>query len=84
MEIQGDKLLVYSRGRLVYVADLGQIMLASGQGETALARLVDIPICKHGKDTRQVENVLAAIGAAWALGISNDVMRTGVETFMAE
>lgn len=24
----GDKLMVYSRGRLVYVADLGQIMLA--------------------------------------------------------
>ena len=28
MEIQGDKLMVYSRGRLVYVEDLGQIMLA--------------------------------------------------------
>ena len=28
MEIQGDKLMVYSRERLVYVADLGQIMLA--------------------------------------------------------
>ena len=70
-------------GRAVIVR-FGQIMLASGQGETALARLVDIPVCKHGKDTRQVENVLAAIGAAWALGISNDVMRTGVETFMAE
>ena len=27
-EIQGEKLMVYSRGRLVYVADLGQIMLA--------------------------------------------------------
>ena len=25
---QGEKLMVYSRGRLVYVADLGQIMLA--------------------------------------------------------
>ena len=24
MEIQGEKLMVYSRGRLVYVADLGQ------------------------------------------------------------
>jgi hypothetical protein len=24
----GEKLMVYSRGRLVYVADLGQIMLA--------------------------------------------------------
>ena len=28
MEIQGEKMMVYSRGRLVYVADLGQIMLA--------------------------------------------------------
>jgi hypothetical protein len=28
MEIQDDKLLVYNRGRLVYMADLGQIMLA--------------------------------------------------------
>ena len=28
MEIRGDKLMVYSRGRLVYVADLVQIMLA--------------------------------------------------------
>ena len=28
MEIQVEKLMVYSRGRLVYVADLGQIMLA--------------------------------------------------------
>ena len=28
MEIQGDKLMAYSRGKLVYVADLGQIMLA--------------------------------------------------------
>lgn len=32
MEIQGDKLMVYSRGRLVYVADLGQIMLAKLSG----------------------------------------------------
>ena len=28
MEIQDEKLLAYSRGKLVYVADLGQIMLA--------------------------------------------------------
>ena len=27
MEIQNEKLLAYSRGKLVYVADLGQIML---------------------------------------------------------
>ena len=28
MEIRDEKLLAYSRGKLVYVADLGQIMLA--------------------------------------------------------
>ena len=28
MEIRDEKLMVYSRGKLVYVADLGQIMLA--------------------------------------------------------
>ena len=28
MEIKEEKLLAYSRGKLVYVADLGQIMLA--------------------------------------------------------
>ena len=32
MEIQGEKLMVYSRWRLVYVADLGQIMLAKLTG----------------------------------------------------
>ena len=28
MEIKDEKLMVYNRGRLVYVADLGQIMIA--------------------------------------------------------
>ena len=28
MEIRNEKLLVYNRGRLVYMADLGQIMMA--------------------------------------------------------
>lgn len=43
MEIQGEKLMVYSRGRLVYVADLGQIMLAkltpTGEGNKMLTHL---------------------------------------------
>jgi cyanophycin synthetase len=59
-------------------------MLASGQGETALARLSDIPLTEGGLAKEQVENVLAAVGAAWALGISPDVMRTGIETFFVE
>jgi cyanophycin synthetase len=41
-------------------------------------------VTKSGQSTHQVENVLAAVGAAWALGISPDVMRTGIETFFVE
>ena len=62
----------------------GQIMLASDQGEVALARLSEIPLTRGGKDTQQVENILAAVAAAWALDISLDVMRIGVETFFIE
>ena len=61
-----------------------QIMLASGNDEVPLARLKDIPLCAGGRAKAQIENVLAAIGAAWALDISPDVMRTGIETFFVE
>ena len=60
----------------------GQIMLATAQGETALARLADIPITEGGSNREQTENVLAAVAAAWALGISPDIMRTGIETYV--
>lgn len=29
----------------------------------------------------EIENILAAIAAAWALGVSPDVMRVGIEAF---
>lgn len=72
------------QGKRAVIVRFGQIMLASGQGEIVLARLMDIPLSKGGKDKSQTENILAAVGAAWALGISSDVMRTGIETFLAE
>jgi cyanophycin synthetase len=72
------------RGLRAVIVRYGQIMLASGLGEIPLARLADIPLSDGGKDKAQVENVLAAVAAAWALGISPDVMRTGIETFFVE
>ncbi|WP_301102524.1 cyanophycin synthetase [Propionivibrio sp.] len=69
--------------RAVIVRD-GAIVLASGLDETALARLNDIPLTEGGQLVPQVENILAAVGSAWALGISPDVMRTGIETFFVE
>jgi cyanophycin synthetase len=71
-------------GKRAVIVRYGQIMLASGQGEVALAKLVDVPLTEGGQSHPQSENVLAAVAAAWALGISNDVMRTGIETFFAD
>ena len=73
-----------SHGKRAVIVRYDQIMLASAQGEVALIRLTDIPLTQGGKDTAQVENMLAAIAVAWALDVSLDVMRTGVETFFIE
>jgi cyanophycin synthetase len=43
-----------------------------------------IPLTENGAVAYQVENVLAAVGAAWALGISPEVIRAGIELFGTE
>ncbi|MFT3849978.1 MAG: Mur ligase family protein [Propionivibrio sp.] len=73
-----------SHGKRAVIVRYDQIMLASAQGEVALARLSEIPVTKAGKDSAQVENMLAAVAVAWALDVSLDVMRTGVETFFID
>lgn len=72
------------QGKRAVIVRYGQIMLASGQGEIPLAKLKDIPLTEGGKSAQQVENILAAIAAAWALDVSPDIMRTGIETFFAD
>ena len=72
------------QGKRAAIVRDGAIILASGMDETTLARLADIPLTDGGRDHAHVENVLAAVGSAWALGISPDVMRTGIETFFLE
>lgn len=72
------------QGRRAVIVRYGQVMLADSEGEAALTRLGDIPLTEDGKNHEQIENVLAAIAAAWALGITTDVIRTGVETFFKE
>ena len=72
------------QGRRAVIVRYGQVMLVDGDGEAALTKLADIPLCADGKNRPQIENVLAAIAAAWALGNTPDLMRTGVETFFLD
>lgn len=66
--------------RAVFVRD-GKIVLATGNSETALTDVSAIPLTYAGRVAFQIENVLAAVAAGWALGISNDLIRAGVVTF---
>jgi len=70
-------------GRAVFVRD-AQVVLAEGQDETVLTSLSAIAFTEGGQLAFQVENVLAAVGAAWALGIGLDMIRAGIEIFGAE
>ena len=66
--------------RAVYVRD-GRIVLATGNSELPLADVAAIPLTYAGRVGFQIENVLAAVAAAWALGISHELIRAGVMTF---
>jgi len=57
-------------------------VLATGQDEVVLAEMAVIPLACAGHS--QIGNVLAAVGAAWALGISHDLIRAGIQTFGLE
>lgn len=59
----------------------GNILLVTGSSEITLAKLADIPVTQGGQATPEIENVLAAVGAAWALGIPPALIRSGIENF---
>ncbi|WP_153145786.1 cyanophycin synthetase [Dechloromonas sp. H13] len=66
--------------RGVTVAD-NRIVLRSGSDEIRLCRLVDAPYIGKAKAPPKIANVLAGVAAGWALGLSQDVLTTGVKTF---
>jgi len=70
-------------GRAVFVRE-NEVVLADAGGESPLLPLAAIPFIAGTRSAERLESVLAAVGAAWALGIALHVIRTGVETFCDE
>ena len=67
--------------RGVFVRD-GRITMATGEGEAwLLCRLGDVPAIGKLKDPATIANVLAAVAAGWALGITFDAITTGIKTY---
>lgn len=70
-------------GRAVFVQN-DAIVKAEGSREIRLAPLSQVPLTQGGRIGFQVENVLAAVAAAWSVGIPGDVIRAGLATFVSD
>jgi cyanophycin synthetase len=61
----------------------GRIVLARKEGLIPLAEISRIPISANGRFDFQIENCMAASAAAWALGLSPEVIRGVLLSFGA-
>ncbi len=67
-------------GSAVY-PDGSDIVVHDGQGPVALFPLGEVPLTLGGLLPFQVENVVAAVAAAWSLGVPAAVIRRALRTF---
>ncbi|QJE01100.1 cyanophycin synthetase [Massilia forsythiae] len=72
-----------AQGRRIVYAEKGQLVAAQGKFEERID-FADVPITRGGVVGFQVENVLASVAAAWAVGIAWDTVRAGLRTFVGE
>ena len=60
----------------------GRIAITTGTEDAwLLCRLGDVPIIGKQKDPATIANVLAAVAAGWALGVTFDAISTGIKTY---
>ncbi len=69
-----------SGGRAIFVRD-GHVMRATGSSESPFIALQDVPLTHGGRVNFQIENTLAALAAAWALGIGDASILRGARSF---
>lgn len=69
-------------GRAVLVRN-GTIVLQAGNEQSQLMPLSHIPLLASGTDESRMDSVLAAIAAAWALRVTQELIRAGLATFEA-
>ncbi len=67
-------------GKRAVILRNDSITLVTGPYELPLIKLKKIT-SEFIESTQEIENILAAVGAAWALGIEPDLIRAGIEAF---
>lgn len=71
---------IKENGQAVLVVD-ERIVLAMGNAKIVLTKLSAIPFLQAQCHGEKLDHVLAAIAAAWALGLTPTLIRAGIETF---
>jgi len=71
---------IKENGQAVLVVD-DRIVLAMGNAKIVLTKLSAIPFLQAQCHGEKLDHVLAAIAAAWALGLTPTLIRAGIETF---
>jgi len=62
----------------------GNVLVASEGALVERLELSGIPLTRNGAIGFQIENAMAAIGAAWALGVDWNTIRLGLATFVSD
>ncbi|WP_298933358.1 cyanophycin synthetase [uncultured Ramlibacter sp.] len=74
-------------GRTVHVdagVDGGPVVVATQGSWREQVPLADVPITRNGSIAFQVENVMAAVAAAWGSGMAWDAIRSGLASFVSD
>ncbi len=69
-------------GRAVVERD-GCVVLAAGEATETLLPLAQVPLTDQSQDNHQTQSILAAVAAAWALGLPPDLIRSGLLTLLS-
>lgn len=67
-------------GKVIFTRN-SHVVRAEKDHETVLLALAEIPLTHGGRIGFQVENTLAALAAAWSLGIADDLICQGARSF---
>ena len=69
------------KGARALFTENNQIVLAQGSDRQNLIALSGIPLLQSSSKSNTLENVLAAVAAAWALNTPRDIIVAGLQTF---
>lgn len=70
-----------AQGRRCVTVEDGHIVATEGSWRLRIP-LQEVPLTRHGSIGFQVENAMAALGAAWGVGLSWHVIRAGLASFV--